>query len=1118
MLNFIFGRAGSGKSYFLKSIIHKKIKNGGKNIILIVPEQNSFENEKKIIDMLGNSDCNKAQVLSFSRLHDFTMRKLMFPTANSISDVTKNIIMSSAIENVKNNLQIYIPNFKTDIEKIMLDTVQELKSRKITQDNLQTIIKSSDKKILNQKIKEISAVLSEYENICSGKFMDANDKMNLTEYAAKKYDVFSGYTVIFDGFNNFTDQQLSIIKLILKQAENVYIAICYDYNAIAENQTNIFALTHRTIKNIKNLAVKNKIKISEPINLKNAKRFLNDELKSLEKGLFNSQKKIFEEVPKNINIYSAVNVYEECENTAKNICKLVMEDGYKYCDIAILTRNFECYHAPLKSVFRRYNIPVFLDSSETILDKSLINLILSAFNSIISNFQTIDVIRYMKSALLGFSTEEICNLENYALLWSIKSKKWENEFYSHPQGYTDRWNEKDIKLLANINATRNKIITPLVNFKNQIKNKTSANKISEAVYNFLIEICANENLKKFYANLKNTGNINTAEQEAKAWDILMEILSLISQIMGTKNISATEYLRILISGLESVDCSSIPQSTDSVIAAKIPGARLSNPKIVFVLGASENDFPALVSPLSAFTQYEADHMESLGLKICEDKNYLLIKEKFLAYTALCSASEKLYISWAKTNYDGEPNNPSEIVKEIKEIFPKIKIYSQNTYKISDYVWSESSAFNTYCAYKNKNRIISDTLKKYFEKSNKFSEKLNTLKNFTKSDKLKFNIKESTQKLFGKNIKLSASQIENYYKCPFGYLCKYGLDLKPIEPAKFSTLEYGNLMHFLFEKFFKKYPKNQILEVSDADLKNNIFEITDNYSKSVLGEEAMQNPRIKYIIDKFKHSAVMLIKRIIEEFRQSKFVISDCELEISEKSSVKPLKISLKDGFSIEIEGKIDRVDTMRDNEKNYVRIVDYKTGQKTFELGHILGGIDMQMLIYLMTIVKNGVGRYKNAIPAGALYFRALKPLSEQKKGDNTLENIRKKMCMSGIVLSDEKILKAMDSTLEGNFIPVKIKGGKIIKGNKETANLDEINDIFNYIEMMIKKVGTNIKNSVFDVDPVLESGGKTGCDFCKYLQICNYGKEKFKNIKSNESRENIFSQMNQKRSEFLDE
>ena len=159
MLNFVFGRAGSGKSHFLKSIIHKKIKNGEKNIILIVPEQNSFENEKEIIDILGNSDCNKAQVLSFSRLHDFAMRKLMIPTVNPMNDVTKNIIMSAAIENVKNELQIYTPNFKTDTEKIMLDTVQELKSRKITQENLQAIIKNSDKKILNKKVEEISAIL-----------------------------------------------------------------------------------------------------------------------------------------------------------------------------------------------------------------------------------------------------------------------------------------------------------------------------------------------------------------------------------------------------------------------------------------------------------------------------------------------------------------------------------------------------------------------------------------------------------------------------------------------------------------------------------------------------------------------------------------------------------------------------------------------------------------------------------------------------------------------------------------------------------------------------------------------------------------------------------------------
>ncbi len=1118
MLSFVLGRTGSGKSYFLKSIIQKKIKNGGENIILIVPEQNSFESERAIMNMLGNADCNKVNVLSFSRLHDFVMRKLKLPISQSINDVTKNIIMSAAIENVKKNLHIYLPNFKTDIEKIMLDTIQELKSRKITHKQLEKVLKNFDKNILSQKFKEISAILSEYEKLCAGKFIDANDKMNITEHAMQKHNIFDGYTVIFDAFNNFTDQQLSIIELILKQAGSVYMALCTDPNSTAENKTNLFAPICKTITNIKNLAIKNGIKISQPINLKNHKRFLNDELKSLEENLFSAQKAQFDRTPENIKIYSALNVYEECENAAKNICKLVIENGYRYQDIAILIKNTDCYMSPLKSIFKRYNIPLFLDSVETILNKSLINLVISAFDSIISNFQTSDVIRYMKSKLLGFSTEEICNLENYALLWNIKSKKWESEFCVHLQGYCDNWSEADAELLKNINATKNAVIGPLINLKNQIKNKTSANKISEAVYNFLIEIRANENLKKFYVNLKNSGNIHTAEKEAKAWDTLMEILSLISQIMGTKTISAKEYLRILISGLESVDCSSIPQSRDCVIAAKIPGARLESPKVVFVLGASEGEFPAPVSQSEVFTQSETIQIENLGIKICEDKNYLLLREEFLAYTALCSASEKLYISWPGIDYEGEQKNPSEVIKEIKEIFPKIKTDTRSSHKITDSVWSESSAFNIYCAYKNKHSEIGTTLKEYFEKSNKFTERFSTLKNFAEPKKFGFKNKANAQELFGKSIKLSASQIESYYRCPFGYLCKYGLNLKPLEPARFSALEYGNLMHRMLEKLFKKYPKNQILKVPEDALKNDIFEIIESYAKSVLGEVTAENPRVKYIIEKSKNSAIMLIKRLIEEFKQSKFVISDCELEISPKGAVKPLKIPLKDGFSIEIEGKIDRVDTMQDDSKNYVRIIDYKTGKKTFELGNILGGIDMQMLIYLLTISKNGTGKYKNAVPAGALYFKALKPLFEVKPGKNSDEEIKKEMCMSGIVLSDEKIMRAMDGSLNGDFIPVKIKGGKIIKGDKCTANLDEMRDIFKYIELMIKEVGVHIQNGVFDVDPTAQSGKNPSCDFCKYLQICNYGKETFKNIKSGESRENIFAQISEKRGEISGE
>ena len=319
MLHFILGRAGSGKSKFLRDFIHRQIKNAEKNIILLVPEQSSFANEKEIIDSLGNAECNKVNVLSFSRLHDFVARELNLPISNPMGNATQNIIMSSAIENVKNQLEIYYPNSKTDIEKIMLETIRDLKFQKIKTENLEAALQSSKKSVLKKKASEISLILKEYNKLCSDYFIDTADKINLLEAEMKQHNLFGEYTVIFDEFNSFTEQQLGIIELIITQAKDVYMSFC---SGNSQSDREFFSPIDNTVKIIRNMAKKNSIPISEDINLTSLPRFLNNEMLTLEENIFSARKKYYNQKTENINLYAALNVHEECENIAQNICKM----------------------------------------------------------------------------------------------------------------------------------------------------------------------------------------------------------------------------------------------------------------------------------------------------------------------------------------------------------------------------------------------------------------------------------------------------------------------------------------------------------------------------------------------------------------------------------------------------------------------------------------------------------------------------------------------------------------------------------------------------------------------------------------------------------------------------
>lgn len=1117
MLNFIFGRCEHGKSKFLKDMIYDSIKKGERNLIIIVPEQSSFETEMEMIGILGNSECNKVNVLSFSRLHDFVAKKLNLPPYKISGDIAQRILMDASLELTKDNLKFFRPNSKTSFSKFILETIKELKSRKIEIPMLEKIIDFSKNDITKQKIKEIIMILKNYNKFCADNSGDLEDSVNLLEKILNENHIFKDCIVMFDEFNGFTNQQMRILELIIKQAKNVYITFCVDKNCKPNCDTNLFYPVDRTVEAIKGIAKNNGIKTNEiMVDEANYRTSSNYELKILEENIFRAHKKSYDFRPKNIFLYSAMNIYDECENIARNIRKLVTEEDYKFANMAILSRNTDVYVPIIKNIFKKYNIPLFSNFPETVFNKSLPSLILSALECVASGFQTADVIRYFKSVLLDISAEESALIENYALLWGINGNEWLEDFSENPNGQSCTLTKEDSETLEKINSIRNAVISPLVKLKEKITD-TSAKKISEAIYEFLIQVHADKNLKKFYQNLKVSGNLRVAEKEAKLWDKTMEILSLTAQIFGDIKLSEKKYILILSSAFEAVDCADIPQGQDTVLIGEALTTKLSNPKIVFLIGTSSGDFPLVANKSKLFADSEIKQIEKLGIEIQESPQLTLIKEQFLAYTCVCSASDKLYVSWSCSSFDGESKSPSEIPEEIKTIFPKIEISTINKLSSKDLIWSENSAFENFCSGYSSSSVISNTLSSYFENSAKYLAHVRSLENFKNQDELKFKCSENSKKLFGEKLQFSASQIEKYHKCSFAYFCQYGLKLKPQKPVKFGSLEYGNLMHAMLERIFKKYPENKIVSISIEILEKEVSEAIDEYVQNNIGKKLLKNSRTNYIINKAKKSSTLILKRFINEFRQSKFFVEDCELEISNDGAIPPLKIMGENDMSIEINGKIDRVDTFRESNSVYVRIIDYKTGPQHFELSGVLYGLNIQMLVYLMALKKNGTQRYgDNIVPAGALYFKAVKPsaqLQENESRENddflNIENdFFSQMQMSGLILNDLKIINAMEEKGAGEFIPVYIKNGKIY-GSNCLASLGELSRIFDYIETLIKKMGESLNSGKVDVDPVVYAGF-SACEYCDYFEICHYNKENFKVVPSTSKigRDNILEQI----------
>lgn len=1076
----------------LANKITDEINSGQKEVILLVPEQSSFVHEKEMLKVLGNQKFKKLNVISFSRLYDFLSQKIGIPSISPVSDARKIISMSMAIERASTKLLLYKKNYNdSKLSELMLDTLAELKSGKISDEDLEKIQNSTEKNLLKQKVKEIQAIKFEYENIMKNKYFDLPDLLGISEEIVSKTNFFENYIVFVNDFTGFTAQQFSLMKKIISQSAHVHIFL--PAPKTSECFQKFFSGVHSTIKSLKLAADEKAI----PYRILSEKEnSVGSNIHFLAKNIFSQKKQCSENIsPSNIKIYVGNDIYDEINFVAHTICHLIFEEKYNFNDITVVARNLDSCASAFKNVFGDYHIPCFMDCPEDMSNKNIINLILAMFDCVISNFSSEDVLRCLKSGLVGFVAEEISVLENYFFVWNIGGSDLFKPFTMHPEGFDRLWKEEDVENLKNINLLRERIAVPLKNFKLKLKN--SAKGISKAVYEFFEEVSVAENLKKHVT--ENYFDMPEKIREtSRLWDTVIALLDEMSKIPDDFKITPKKYREIFSSAINFVKISEIPQLLNSVTIGSADKIRIGKAKVVFLVGALEGEFPLVPTKSSVFTDNELKDILALGMEFRDSTESFMEKEEFLIYNLIANTSEKLFVSYSSINSSYEEAFPSELITEIKEIFPKISVLNNQSFCDKDIIWNDKKAFEEYSKLSGDFSDLSLALDYYFKHDKNYVKEYEALKYVLDDKKIVFEDKQSIKKLIPKHMIFSATQIEKYYSCPFEYFCKYIIKAKKFSPASIGGVEYGNMIHFVFEKLFKKFDQSSLIVAKDAQIRFEINSIVNEFTEQILGVSFIQNKRFFYQAEKIKKTLFYLVNHLKEDFKQSSFICSDLELEISEKSDIKPVVLTADDDVQVSIEGKVDRVDIMKKEDKSYIRVVDYKTGNKTFNLSDVLFGLNMQMLIYLDAIEQNGKKKYGNTIvPAGALYFKAIQPLAEAKnfsETDNAKKVLKSKLCMDGIVLENDDVIYGMEKDGNQIFVPVFAEKKSSRKKNDALVKLQDMKIISKYVKKRIIDMANNLNKGIVSEKPIC--AGQNECIWCDYFPICRYEKKEFINVK----------------------
>lgn len=1107
MLHFILGRSGSGKTTRIRSQLKELAEAGKDNLVLIVPEQASFENERAMLHLLGAKNARRVFVTSFSRLADTVLHRFGGFAGKRLDDGGRSIFMSLALEQVRDRLQMFRKNAEsTELVGLMLQISAEFKMCGVSSEDLLKAADGLAGGTLSLKMRETALILSAYDALVSQSYIDPLDDLTKLKNTLEEHPFFEGAAVAVDSFQSFTVQQYAILKLILRQAEDVTFALCTDSLDDPEHGCGLFSLVRRTAHRLERLARDNGLKVAAPVILKEAKRFQSPDLAALEENAYRPSPAVYAGPCPNVRVYEAQNAYDEAAFVCASIRQLVMSADYRYGDITIIARSTETYRGVLDEALEKWEIPYFMDRPEELDSEPLMRLILSAFRVACGGFRSDDLFLYLKTGLAGLSPQQISELENYVFVWNLDGAKWKEEWTAHPEGFAGEMGRADAELLARVNDSRRRSVGPLQKFAEATADATGE-EMALAAYRLLEEIKAAENLRAFTKRLSQESNPALAERELRTWDILMEILNQAAIVIGKSKLSRSRFAELLRLVIRSERISSIPQGLDEVTVGGADRIRPGQPKAVFLIGAVQGEFPLAPGGTCVFTDNERKELIRLGLPLNDTAEGVAVQERFLAYTAMSAASRRLTVSYPVSDGAGKAKAPSSLVGQTLTILKCLQIQREELLDPAFFAGAAKPALELAARTWNANDPFSASLKELLRRRGA-SGRLADLERAAKREPAAFADPARAMALFGRDMRVSATQIERFYLCRFQYFCRYGLNVRERREAQLDALEYGSTMHFLLQKMFQEVGSAAILTMNNAELMKKIRGYLAQYAEQKFGGLTDKTPRFVWLISRLADSARVVILHIARELSQSGFIPADFELDIG--ASVGPLVIPLPEGGEVRIDGKIDRVDLMERGGARWVRVVDYKTGAKEFRLSDLIYGMNMQMLIYLAALCENGGARYGKLSPAGVLYMPANRPSVPEGRTvlpENLEKDTFKKLRMDGLVVDDRQVITGMEREANGAYIPVSLKDGKTAGGD-HAVSPQEMERVLRYIRELTAAMARELQAGSVAAVPL--TGSYDACAWCPYGPVCGHERDDPAREMGKQDRETVLRQMSE--------
>ena len=1089
MLKLLLGRAGSGKTARVLEGICRQGEQRPQ--VLMVPEQQSHQAERELCRAGGPRACLWAEVLSFSRLCSRIFQQAGGLGEEELDAGGRLLLMYSAVRSVSHQLTVYSrPSRRPAFLQSLLTTADELKSCCVSP---QVLLRAGEEAggPEGDKLRDLGLICGAYDALTAHVALDPRDRLTRASEKLEHCPWGVGKDLWLDGFTDFTPQQGEVLRRLLPQAHSVTVTLTCDGLEEDEEGMGVFSPARKTAAWLRALAKKAGVKCEVEI-LDNDCPGKEEPLRVLERRLFARQEEEPVRCRGRVELFQGAAPRGEVEWAAARVLRLVREEGLRFGEIGVAARDYGAYRDLVESIFPHYGIPLFSSARTDILTRPVLALVTAALEAAAGDYRYEDMFRYLKTDLTHLSREDRDLLENYVLRWNIRGSRWtQAKAWSwHPRGYGFALEEGDRALLERLDAARRRAVAPLEELR---KNKDQTGRGQAlALYTFMEEIGLPQRLEERVEALHRQGQPVLAEEYRQLWDILCGGLEQCAALLGEAPMELEEFAQLFRLVLSQYDVSTIPVSLDRVTAGETTRQTGHPAAALILLGADDGSIPQVAAPPGLLSDEDRALLAVYGLEVGSTQRDLLCREMTTVYLTCARPSRFLAVTWSAQGPGGEERRPSFLAQRLQVLFSDLPVIREEELKGSFRLQAPLPALEQ-AGRDSRARRVLEGLPQYAGEV----ERLDRAARWQRGSLSP----QAAERLYGRRVPMSASRMDKYKSCHFSYFLRYGLKAEPRRYSSFTAPEYGTFVHDVLEhvlqdEMFAQTALPGTKRTFGPREKERLHRLTrqavERYVREELGGLEGQSARFRYLFARLLRTVQAVVDNAAQELLASDFRPISFELGFGRGEELPPVELTVGK-VTISITGFVDRVDGWVHDGRLYLRVVDYKTGRKSFDLTEVCSGLGLQMLLYLFTLEEKGRDLYGLPVEgAGVLYLPAREAVIRGRRtmsDEQWRRQVDKELTRSGLVLSDPAVLQAMEHPGEEGyrFLPLRVSKTTGAVTGEALATAQQLGRLGKHVQRLLEEICRELEAGNIAADPFWRGPEKNACRWCDYAAACHF-------------------------------